>query len=294
LVALWRIQRRHAAHCRECGHGGAHLDDYDDEITLQQNINMKNTSHSSDLIEKLRPDRNLAEPVYLQLVRRILSLIKSGEIVGNDSLPSERVLAEKLAISRTTVRRCYVELRSAQYLESKGRAGYVVYDVPHLKPKLGRLKGFTEEMKELGLTPSTRILERALVTDRTIASIFGRQSTAQFLRIVRLRLGDDVPLSREVAWYDLKSAPMIADWDTQGSMYKYLQGVCNIRLANAEQTVEAILSSPEESQVFGFEKPGPCLLFKRKTFSTSGQIIEYVEGTFRGDAYVYNITLDVS
>jgi GntR family transcriptional regulator len=137
-------------------------------------------------------------------------------------------------------------------------------------------------------------LERAVVTDRTIASIFGRQSNAQFLRIVRLRLGDEVPLSREVAWYDLKSAPMVADWDTQGSIYQYLQGVCNIRLTSAEQSIEAIMSSAEETQVFNFEQPGPCLLFKRKTYGASGQIIEYVEGTFRGDAYAYNINLDVS
>jgi GntR family transcriptional regulator len=255
---------------------------------------MTKKDHTSNLIEKLRPDRNLAEPVYQQLMRNILSLIESGEIAVNDSLPSERVLAEKLALSRTTVRRCYDELRSAQHLVSKGRAGYVVHDVPNLQPKLGRLKGFTEEMKELGLTPSTRLLERAVVTDRTIASIFGRQSNAQFLRIVRLRLGNEVPLSREVAWYDLKSAPMMADWDTQGSIYQYLQGVCNIRLTSAEQSIEAIISSAEETRVFDFEQPGPCLLFKRKTYGTSGQIIEYVEGTFRGDAYAFNINLDVS
>jgi GntR family transcriptional regulator len=255
---------------------------------------MTKKDHTSYLIEKLRPDRNLAEPVYQQLMRNILSLIESGEIAVNDSLPSERVLANKLAVSRTTVRRCYDELRLAQHLVSKGRAGYVVHDVPNLQPKLGRLKGFTEEMKELGLSPSTRLLERALVTDRTIASIFGRQSNSQFLRIVRLRLGDEVPLSREVAWYDLKSAPMMTDWDTQGSIYQYLQGVCNIRLASAEQSIEAIMSSAEETQVFNFEQSGPCLLFKRKTYGASGQIIEYVEGTFRGDAYAYNINLDVS
>ena len=53
---------------------------------------MKNSSITSDLIDKLKPDRTLAEPVYQQLMRRILSLIESGEIVGNDSLPSERLL----------------------------------------------------------------------------------------------------------------------------------------------------------------------------------------------------------
>ena len=87
---------------------------------------------------------------------------------------------------------------------------------------------------------------------------------------------------------------MLEDWVGQGSIYQYLQGVCNIRLANAEQTIEAVVSSEEEALVFGFEQPGPCLLLKRKTYSTSGQIIEYVEGTFRGDAYTYHINLSVN
>lgn len=255
---------------------------------------MKNTHVTSDLIKKLKPDRTLAEPVYQQLMGRILRLIKSGEILGNDSLPSERLLAEKLSISRTTVRRCYDELRKQQLLVSKGRAGYVVYDVPNLHPQIGKLKGFTQEMQELGLIPSAQILERSIVNDRTISSIFGRPSHAQFLRIVRLRFGNEVPLSREVAWYDCTSAPMIKDWDAKGSIYQYLQGACNIRLANAEQTIESVISNTEEARVFGFDHPGPCLLLKRKTYSTHGQIIEYVEGTFRGDAYTYHINLSVN
>jgi GntR family transcriptional regulator len=30
---------------------------------------------------------------------------------------------------------------------------------------------------------------------------------------------------------------------------------------------------------------------KRRTYARSGQIVEYVEGTFRGDAYAYRLTL---
>ncbi|NOT18523.1 MAG: GntR family transcriptional regulator [Sulfuriferula sp.] len=249
---------------------------------------------TQDIFTKLMPDRGIAEPVYQQLMKRIVALIAAGEISGQDSLPSERLLAEKLSLSRTTVRRCYTELRAQNLLSSQGRAGFTVNDVPNLQPKLGRLKGFTEEMKELGLTPSTRILERTVVTDRTIASVVGRPSHAQFLRLVRVRCGDDVPLSREVAWYDLTSAPQIADWDVTGSIYDYLKTVCNVRLGRAEQTIEAVMSSAEESAVFGFEQSSPCLLFKRKTYTASGQIVEYVEGTFRGDAYTYHIDLGVS
>ncbi|MCL5801044.1 MAG: GntR family transcriptional regulator [Gammaproteobacteria bacterium] len=248
----------------------------------------------TDLIDKLRPDRNLSEPIYQQLTRRILGLIESGDIGENSSLPSERVLAEKLDLSRTTVKRCYDKLRTQNCLTSKGRAGSVINAVPRLSPQLGRLKGFSEEMRELGLTPSTRLLEQSILSNRTIASVFGRPSTARFLRLVRLRLGDDVPLSREVAWYDLTAAPDLVDWDASGSIYQFLQAACGIRLVRAEQTIEAVMSTKEEARAFGFAEPAPCLLFKRKTYSGTGQIIEYVEGTFRGDAYVYTINLNIA
>lgn len=42
------------------------------------------------------------------------------------------------------------------------------------------------------------------------------------------------------------------------------------------------MSSEAETEVFEFAEPGPCLLMKRKTYSVAGQMIEYVEGTFRG------------
>ncbi|OYY95346.1 MAG: GntR family transcriptional regulator [Hydrogenophilales bacterium 28-61-23] len=245
------------------------------------------------LIGRIAPNRKVAAPSYQQLTNNLAALIESGEIANGQSLPSERALAEKLNLSRVTVRRAYEELRGKNYLVTHGRAGVTAKAPPRLTPQLGRLKGFTEEMRELGMEASTRLLEHGIVTDRTISSIFGRPSTARFLRLVRLRLGDGIPLSREVAWYDLSAAPELAEWDIEGSVYRFLSERCGIALSHGEQMIEAVLSSEAESAVFEFAAPSPCLLMKRKTFSQSGQIIEYVEGTFRGDAYAYRLTLNL-
>ena len=156
---------------------------------------------------------------------------------------------------------------------------------------MGKLKGFTEEMRELGMTASTRVVEHEVVRDRTLASIFQRPSTAAFLRLVRVRLADKVPMTREVAWYDLSAAPALEFWDTSGSAYEFLLEKCQIKLAWAEQSIEAVMSSTEEAQVFGFSAPGPCLLLKRRAYTAADQLIEYVEGTFRGDAYAYKLKL---
>lgn len=246
-----------------------------------------------ELIESLAPNRTLSEPSYLQLLNKLSALIESGEIADQQSLPSERALAEALGLSRVTVRHAYDELRAKNYLTTHGRAGVQVHTPPRLMPQLGKLKGFTEEMRELGMEPSTRLLEHGIVTDRTIASIFNRPSTARFLRLVRLRLGDGIPLSREVAWYDLTAAPELAEWDHEGSAYRFLTDRCGIALAYGEQTIEAVMSSKVEADAFGFTESAPCLLMKRKTVSISGQIIEYVEGTFRGDAYAYRLRLSM-
>lgn len=250
-------------------------------------------SETASLIDRLAPDRDLAEPVYRQLLRRLTQMIEVGEIRGGQSLPSERLLAAKLGLSRTTVRRCYEELRNQDYLSTHGRAGVAVKRPPHVTPQMGRLKGFTEEMRELGIEPSTRLLEHEIVTDRTVASLFGRPSTARFLRLIRLRLGDGIPMSREVAWYDLTQAPELADWDTKGSIYQFMQDRSGLALSHGEQTVEAVISSEVEAEVFELPQPGPCLLIKRKTYSAAQQLVEYVEGTFRGDAYAYRIRLDM-
>lgn len=252
---------------------------------------MSPARRKSDLATQLTPDRTLAEPSYQQLRRKIQAMIESGEIADGQSLPSERALAESLSLSRVTVRRAYEELRAADLLETHGRAGVSAKTPPQLTPQLGRLKGFTEEMRELGMEPSTRLLERTITTDRTIASIFGRPSTARFLRLVRLRLGDGIPLSREVAWYDLSAAPGLEQWDVEGSVYRFLTERSGIALSHGEQTIEAAMSSVEEMAAFGYTETMPCLLMKRRTFSRAGQIVEYVEGTFRGEAYAYRLTL---
>jgi GntR family transcriptional regulator len=252
---------------------------------------MTTSNNPIDLATRLAPDRSLAEPSYQQLRKKIQALIESGLISNGQSLPSERALAESLNLSRVTVRRAYEALRADNLLETHGRAGVSVKTPPQLTPQLGRLKGFTEEMRELGMEPSTRLLERSVLSDRTIASIFGRPSTARFLRLIRLRLGDGIPLSREVAWYDLSAAPELEGWNVEGSAYRFLTERSGIALSHGEQTIEAAMSSPEEMSAFGYSEPMPCLLLKRRTFSRSGQIVEYVEGTFRGDAYAYRLTL---
>jgi DNA-binding FadR family transcriptional regulator len=67
-------------------------------------------------------------------VARLVQAIKLGMVVDGDRLPPERELAERLQVSRVTLREAIAALRDAGYLESRrGRSGgtFVVYGGAH-------------------------------------------------------------------------------------------------------------------------------------------------------------------
>ncbi|KQP02722.1 GntR family transcriptional regulator [Methylobacterium sp. Leaf93] len=248
-------------------------------------------TRTQSVFASLRIQNDTALPMYRQLEHQFRAMITDGLLAAGATLPAERKLALDLGISRKTVQQCYDALRQQRLVSAHGRNGYIVEDgFRRIKPGMERLKGFTEEMRELGRVPSTRILERAVGEDRSIASIFGLSSTARFLRLVRVRLGDGIPLSVEKAWYDVGIAPGLAEADLSGSIYARLVE-CGAPLVDCEQTIEAASPEPQECAIFGFSEPLPCLLIKRRSYGADGRMIEYVEGLFRGDAYAYRLRL---
>jgi GntR family transcriptional regulator len=125
------------------------------------------------LLTMLHLRDDTAMPMYQQLEDQLSAHIEDGTLPVGAVLPSERQLADSLGISRITVQRAYNGLRERQLVHAQGRKGVLVQGKgPRLHPRMDRLKGFTEEMQELGKRPSSRILERRVVNDRSISSIF--------------------------------------------------------------------------------------------------------------------------
>jgi len=67
------------------------------------------------------------EPIYLQIVNQIKTLILEGKLKEGDALPSMRNLATELRISFMTTKRAYEELERDGFIESyTGRGSFVM------------------------------------------------------------------------------------------------------------------------------------------------------------------------
>ena len=66
------------------------------------------------------------EPIYLQIVNQIKTLILEGKRSEGEALPSMRVLATELRISFMTTKRAYEELERDGFIESyTGKGSFV-------------------------------------------------------------------------------------------------------------------------------------------------------------------------
>src|SRR5438045_5175609 len=79
--------------------------------------------------EMLRLDRASSEPLYQQLYRQIRQELESGSFDSSASrVPSSRVLAATLRISRPTVNQAFSKLLTEGYLQARKRSGIFVAD----------------------------------------------------------------------------------------------------------------------------------------------------------------------
>jgi GntR family transcriptional regulator/MocR family aminotransferase len=80
-------------------------------------VSIEWTGLGPDLL--LRLDRKRAEPLRAQLERELREAIRSGRLATGERLPSSRVLARELDVSRGLVLGCYAQLQAEGYLSTR-------------------------------------------------------------------------------------------------------------------------------------------------------------------------------
>jgi DNA-binding transcriptional MocR family regulator len=93
-------------------------------------------AQSIDLAEfGFQPDPKAAEPIYLQLAAALSDAIRAGRIAVGARLPSERIYATVLGISRTTITSAYQELKTMGLIRGYvGRGAIVIASDPDGAP----------------------------------------------------------------------------------------------------------------------------------------------------------------
>ena len=239
------------------------------------------------LIAGLGLDTSAPTPLYIQVRNGLTRLIREGHFNPNDALPSERLLAEKLGISRVTARKAIGALVSDGLIVRRHGSG--TYMAPLLEQPLTRLTSFTEELTLRGFVPSSRWIRRelgAMMPEEMMA--LGLSPGVPVARLERVRMADTTPMAYESSALPTSIVPdpeAVSD-----SLYHYLAGrnavpvraLQHIRAANASARHAELLSIPI----------GQALLFiTRIGYVEDGRAVEITHTWCRSDFYDFVVEL---
>jgi GntR family transcriptional regulator len=237
-------------------------------------------------------DETNPTPLYLQLQQSIEEAVRKGSLKADDALPGERDLAKQLGISRVTVRKAITGLVKKGVLVQRWGSGTFIASQMRLEQPLSRLSSFTDDMSARGLQSSAVLLSRSTgqaSPDELMA--LGLSPGETVSRVNRLRLANEIPMAIEHAVVPSRFLPDPAL--VKQSLYSALheQGFMPSR---ALQRLHAVLLNEEQASLLHVPPESPALYIERRSFTATGEVVEFTSSYYRGDAYDFVAELTIS
>jgi GntR family transcriptional regulator len=234
-----------------------------------------------------------AVPKYHQLAGILRKKINDGDWPPQSPIPSERQLEMLYSVSRPTIRQAIELLIREGYLyREHGKGTFVMPQ--KLQKGLLELTSFSEDLIKRGIKPGQQILEMAYESapEEVIRKLELPEGT-KALRILRVRLGDDIPIGLQTSYVILKPDQLITreELEEVGSLYEILQEKLHIIPWAADETLEVTLATKEEADLLQVKVGAPLLINERVLWSQERKAVEFVKILYRGDRYRYTMRL---
>lgn len=225
-----------------------------------------------------------ALPLYAQVESILTANIADDTFPAGSRLPSEDELAERFAVSRTTIRQTIQNLIRRGLIEIRRGKGTFVAQ-PKIVQELTELSGFVEDMQSLGRHPSARLLDKQIVSaNDTVASRLAVTVGTGVVRIQRVRLADNAPLSFDETYLPRQIGEKIMENDLETQpIFSLLEQKYNIPLVDAEYRLEAVSADTAVARALGISIGSPIFLIERTSYSAGHQPIDYEKLYYRGD-----------
>ncbi|MGO4596959.1 GntR family transcriptional regulator [Terrabacter sp. 2RAF25] len=238
----------------------------------------------------VRIDRETPVPLYHQLAEQLSAAIGSGTLQPGDSFENEVAMAERLGLSRPTVRRAIQELvGQGLLLRRRGLGTTVAGRQIHRRAELTSL--FDDLRREGAGDPRTEVLTHEVTTDEVAAAALGLPADTPLLHLVRLRRNGDQPLAILRNWLppaysDISRAELESD-----GLYAVLRKRGGKPVV-AHQRIGARQPSAAERRHLGLTPSQPVLTMTRTAFDAVGGPVEYGNHCYRAQDYSIEVMLD--
>lgn len=233
-------------------------------------------------------DRSSPVPLYHQLAEQLSAAIADGTLQPGDPFENEVAVAERLQLSRPTVRRAIHELVDQGLLVRRRGLGTTVANKKvHRDFKLSSL---FDDLAREGRAPRSVVLQFEHDKDERAAAGLDLPADTQLLHVARLRLADDMPLALMHNWLPLEYDLTREELESNG-LYAALRER-GIKPVVARQTIAARMPTAAERRHLEMLGSQPVLTMTRMAFDASGKAVEFGDHCYRAAHYSIDLMVD--
>lgn len=232
-------------------------------------------------------DKQSPIPIYIQIEEQLKQQIQQGDFSVGTSIPSERELSERFAVSRMTVRQSITNLVNDGLLyREKGRGTFVAS--PKVEQPLNGLTSFTEDMESRGMVPSSKLIGfEILDPEMDVAHELQLELGEQVYFVKRIRFAGDKPMAIERTFLPVKRFPNLTEESFGGSLYAAIENKQQLKISHATQRMEAGLVKKDDADLLQIKPPAAILMIERISFLEGDLPFEVVRSTYRADRYKF-------
>lgn len=228
-------------------------------------------------------------PLYYQVAQQLTRAIETGRLAPGSRLDNEIDLANRLGLSRPTMRRAIGYLVEQGLLVRKRGVGT---QVVHTKVRRAiELTSLYDDLAAADQKPRTDVLDLTVgPADLEVTRALDLAGGEPVTSLVRLRFAGDEPLALMRNYLPASVIDLDADRLTQHGLYELMRA-SGVRLRIAEQTIGARAASAAEARLLTERRGAPLLTMTRTTHDDTGRIVEYATHLYRSSLYSFELTL---
>src|SRR3954470_12035967 len=238
---------------------------------------------------KVTIDRQSPVPLYHQLAEQLSHAITVGQLRPGAAFENEIAVAERLQVSRPTVRRAFQELVDQGLLvRRRGLGTTVANSKVHRKFELTSLY---DDLAREGRQPRTTLLQHEVRPDERAASALDLPADTPLLHITRVRYAGDTPLALMNNWLPPVLSDLTREVLETNGLYAVLRDR-GVKPVVAQQSIGARMPTSLERRHLDLRGSQPVLTMSRMAFDASGSAIEFGDHSYRASDYTIDLMVD--
>ncbi len=236
-------------------------------------------------------DHNSKLPLHVQVEDYLRRLIDMEKFKNGVFLPKEVELANRLGVSRNTVRQATNKLENEGLIVRKKGVGTRVAEKRGLKTGLDHWYSFTQEMQEKGvLVTNLQLKVEWTIPDETIRNFFLIDEDKKVLRLSKLK-GEESgePIVYFESWFHPRIGVSEKD-EFNRPLYAMLEEKYGVVVLRSSENISARSAGPLGKKL-KVDAHFPVLFRERFVYDVGNRPVEYNIGYYRSDKFTYNIDI---